>query len=116
MDDQKIIKVYIGKEGVRISIANTLFIPNWFRTKDMHPRSDELSILRDIVFKNSGEYYIIYIPPSKRIEEIIKLKNNWRLYNTLCNDYINSVEGFEYILDGIMKEIKDELSLHDDKK
>lgn len=105
LDNQNIV-AYIGKEGIKIRIGDGIFTPKWFLTKDLHPLNDKLQLIRDYVnsqnLLNTGTLFTI--PINDEIKKLLKIKNDWKLFNILVNQYINSVKGFEYFMNEFKKE------------
>ena len=109
------IRIHIGASGLTINVCGTSFNPNWRQTKDLHPKAYMLDAIYDYIdninferfrskrkpsiLLDSGGY--LELPLNDKLEEISKLKNDWRLFNILVGDYINSLEGFEYFIDKI---------------
>lgn len=106
--------IYCGYDGILISNGKISIKPNWFHTKDLHPRYEDLHIIRDFINsidkKESLEVLLYFTINKDNLtkdhQEILKLKNNENLYKILLKNYINSNKGFEYFLDRILEELQ----------
>lgn len=108
----KTIEFMLSGNSIDIAIDNITFRVNkWFKTKDLHPKYNVLQKIYNILNRNNQhngglhKVIVIHIIMNDKLKELHKLKNNRTLYNILIHNYLDSNEGFEYVITAVEKEL-----------
>jgi hypothetical protein len=81
----------------------------WFKTKDLHPLYsilEKINICDKKFFNNCKTQVISNIDYNEHIKQIVKTKSTPELFKIIMKKYLDSTEGFEYIMIEVDKKLK----------